>query len=244
MKLSDQEKRERRRRFLQMSFPEKADHIITYYKAHIVIIILTLIAIISCISGYLTSKTPILYAAEINVVFGDDSRKALYSDFPRKNGLDPRRNEIRVYSGLYLTASSGEETHSYSYASGIKIMGAIDAEKMDIVFMNREAYDILSGRGYLMELSGLIEGEPFSDRRTKPELVSNSVILSDNSLEIALDETISPGQKTTRAENAIRVNNCSLLKNEHPDGDIYLGVIANSPRIDKAADYILCLLNS
>ena len=41
----------------------------------------------------------------------------------------------------------------------MKLMGSVNAGRLDLVLMNREAYDMLSKSGYLLELAPLLSEE-------------------------------------------------------------------------------------
>ena len=121
MKLSPQEKAAHRAAFQAMSPGKKLEHILTYYKAPILLALLLLFILGSV--GYLRSA-----------------------------GLDETRQEVYLYRDLYLSDNADVVNHEYAYASRMKVMGAIQANKLDLVLMNREAYDLCSRNGYLMAL--------------------------------------------------------------------------------------------
>ena len=170
VKLSEKEKAAHKAAFQAMSPAEKAEHIFTYHKWTILLVLLVLLVLGSIIHRQLTQKKPVLYLAVINATFGEDVEKSLTEDFLTAAGRDARRQEVYLYRDLYLSEDADTLNHEYAYASKVKLTGAISAEKLDIVLMNQEAYDIFSRQGYLLELTSLsdalspylAENEPFS----------------------------------------------------------------------------------
>ena len=232
MKLSPQEKAARRAAFRAMSPARKADHIFTYYKWPI---LLTLIALF--IFGYelhreLTRKEPVLYLALANVSVGGDLEQALTSDYLAAIGADPRRRELYLYSGLYLSEDADVLNHEYAYASQMKLMGAVESHRLDLALMNREAYDLLSHKGYLLELSELVTGTDAA------LLCENEVVLSDNSVDVLLGVAEEEERVTESSANALAIADLPLFREAGFDGEVFLGLIGNSPRREEALSYL------
>ena len=72
----------------------------------------------------------------------------------------------------------------------------------------------------------------------KPYVAANTVILEDNADDIMLDRSLSYQAVTDEFPMGLLVSQKGLFKRAGFDGDVYLGVIKNSPRMDMAAEYI------
>ena len=77
MKLSPQEKAEHRAAFRQMSPAKKLDHIVTYYKIPIVLVLCGLFVLGEVSYRQLTKREPLLYGAYMNVTVGEELDQAL-----------------------------------------------------------------------------------------------------------------------------------------------------------------------
>ena len=151
-----------------------------------------------------------------------------------------RRSKIE-----YLSENADVVNHEYAYASQIKVMGAVNAKKLDVVLMNREAYDLLSGRGYLLALTALPDGAGAALREhIAPYITANAVILSDNAIEWQLGEAESHEVVTESVENGVAVGSLPLFERAGFDEPLYLGFLVNSPRLDAAAQYLDYLFNA
>ena len=232
MKLTSQEKAAHKAAFRAMSPAKKAEHIFTYYKWPIILSLLALIVLGSTLHRQLTKKDPVLYLALVNVSAGEELEERLTEGYLDAAGLDAQKCEVYVYPDLYLSEDSSTMNHQYAYASKMKLTGAISTRQLDLVLMNREAYDILSRNGYLLDLSNQVEGQATA------LLTANEVILSDNSLEVLLGEAEEEQRVTECVFNALAVGILPLFQNAGFDGDLYLGVIGNSPRLEAAASYL------
>ena len=239
MKLSKQEKAARKAAFHYMSPAKKLEHILTYYKWPILLTLILLLVLGSVLRRELSRKEPLLYLALVNVSVGSELEHGLTSDYLDAVGADARRQEVYLYRDLYLSDDADTLNHEYAYASQMKVMGAIQAQKLDIVLMNREAYDIFSQKGYLAELPALLrEGDPAAAEMLTPFLSENEVVLSDNSIEVLLGETEAENRVTVSAPNALAVGSFPLFQYAGFDGELFLGVLANSRHTEEALRYI------
>lgn len=218
----------------------KLQYIWDYYKLPI-----TVICIALYIAGYiayrhLTQKETLLYAALVNVNAGETLTKELSIDYLDYLQANPSKEDISLYTELYLTDNETSQYHEYTYASSTKIIASIDAEQLDVVFMDREAFDAFSQNGYLYNM------EDFLAKHTPPQLNSllqsslenNIVILEDNVLEAGLDPSISYSAKTEEYPMAVNLSQSNIIEQAGFNDIVYLGIIANTPRIDEAASYL------
>ena len=230
MKLSEQERSARKSAFHQMNSAQKLDYIITYYKFPILLGLIAIVILCSTIYRQFSKKEILLYAAYVNVAVGEDLDHALTSEFVGAVGRDKRQNEVYVYRGLYLSDDSSLANHEYAYASRLKLLGAINAKQLDIVLMNREAYDIFSQSGYLLELSPPRLGDTELRQKLAPYLCDNTVVIEDNAVEYNLNEADVYQAVTEKVQNAVEVSSLPIFQAAGFSDPVYLGVIANSPR--------------
>ena len=239
MKLPEEEKAAYRAAFRAMSPAKKAEHIYTYYKWPILLGLVVLLILGSALHRALTEKQPVFYLAFANVTVGSELEEALTAGYLDTIGADARRQEVYLYRDLYLSPDADEMNHEYAYASQMKAMGAIQAQKMDLVLMNREVYDLFSRKGYLAPLPALLEGgDPALAQRLTPLLTGNEVVLSDNTIDFLLGEAEEEQQVTQPAVNALSVSSLPLFQSAGFDGEIYIGVLANTPRSGACLAYL------
>lgn len=221
MKLTRTEKERNRQAFRSMSFSQRLDYVLTYYKPALLALGLAVIVGIAGVRR-LTERPTDLYVGLINVTVGQELHAEL---------TEP--GEITLYEGLYLTDDADNAVYQYVYASRMKLLSSIEAQQLDVVLVNREGYDALSQSGYLADLSSLIsEDSPLAHR-----LVSNLVILEDNAREHALDESVPYRAETAEAVNGLDCTDAPLFQRSGMDDAVYLAVIANSPRAEQALAY-------
>lgn len=229
MKLTKEQKAAHRAAFRTMRPGEKLEYILEYYKWPILLTLLVLGILIWAAHRELIKKEPVLYMALANVTVGEDLEKTLTAGYLAASGHNPRRQEVQVYRDLYLSDAADVLNHEYAYASRIKLMGAVQMQKLDVVLMNREAYDLLSAQSYLL---------PLDDPALLPFLAANEVVLSDNDIEWELNEADTHDRVTETVHNAMALSDRPLFQAAGFEGDVYAGIIANTPRTDEALRFL------
>jgi len=238
MKLTASERAERREAFRHMSAADKIDYIFSYYKLPIILTLLFAYALCYGAYRHFSRKEILLYVACANVALNEETAETLSDGFVRASGGNVKTETVFLYRNLYLSDNPTLANHEYAYASRLKLMAATGAGQVDIILMNREAYNLLSESGYLLNLSSvLLDG--VSDFRGR--LTANKVILEDNALDLSLGETEDYHATTIYEENALEVSQCPLFLTAGFTDSIFLGVISNSSRLDNAMKYIAYL---
>lgn len=236
MRLTKEERAARKASFRDMSLAGKADYIYTYFKLPILLGLIALYLVCSAVYRQMTKKEAVLYTALVNVSVGDELESQLNEGFISASGADPRKAEVYLYRGTYLSDDPSAENHEYGYASKLKLMAAIEAKQLDIVLMNKEAYDICSQKDYLLEFPDLLPDPQY--RFLEPNLTTNTVILEDNAIEYALREANRYQAVTEEVTNGIDVSTFPLFQEAGFSDPVYLGVVANSPRLPAVMQYI------
>ena len=236
MKLTDRERAENREALAGMTLPQRLDHIFEYYKFPLVLTLIAAVALGSVLYYRLTRKEALLYVGCANISVGETLDAELSEGFVRAVSERPRKSEVRLYRGLYLSRDATVQNHEYAYASQLKVMAAMANRQLDVLLMNREAYDIMSAGGYLRPLTDLPDAglnERLSDR-----LIENTVILEDNDIEHRLDESVPYQAETEEVPNAILISAFPLFAGAGFSADVYLGIIGNTARTDAVLQYI------
>ena len=250
MKLTKEQKAAHKAAFRAMSPAAKADHIFTYFKWPIILGLIVLVVAGSVLNRKLTERQPVLYTAMVNVAVGSDLQAELTDGFLASSGYDASQVQVYLYADLYLSQDADTVNQQYAYASKMKVMGAIEAKKLDVVIMNREGYDLLSSNGYLMDLTELlVEKHGLAENGglailAAPYLTRNQVVLSDNFIAYQLNEAESHVVETEDVANGLLLTELPVLQRAGITEPVYLGVITNTERADAAAAYMRYLLET
>ena len=240
-----------------LSLTSKIRYIWDYYKVPLFTAALFIYIICYIIFRHATDKDILLYVAAVNTPVQKETEDYINSfpesDFavsdasssaagPDDTGTGPNKQDIKnlkksvvsLVRDLYLTSDPDSEYHQYVYASRLKILASIEAEKLDIVLADREAMDAFAAQGFLMPLESVFADDP----QILDRLVTGTVILEDNQIEVMLDESV-PYEAVTRSEKAyLDLSGMTTLPGMPDDRPVYIGIIANTPRQDMAVAFV------
>lgn len=105
--------------------------------------------------------------------------------------------------------------------------------------MDKEAFDAFSQNGYLCNMEEfLMQQAPELYSRLQSSLEKNIVIPEDNALETGLNPSVSYSAKTAEYPMAVNLSQSNIIKQAGFHDTVYLGIIANTPRIDEAVSYL------
>lgn len=238
MQSTDTDRQRNQALFRQMSPREKWDHIWTYYKGAFLLGAILLAILVSVVFTLVTRKEPVMYMAYTNIQMDAQTEQALWGDYLIDRGYDTAKTEVSVYSNLYLSEMPDVENYEQANGSYMKLMALVESKELDVILMNRESYDFCSANGYLLDLTELFSPE---DSRISSCLVSNMVILEDNSVDYSLgmeDELI---YVTDTVPNALELSGLDWYREAGYAGEVYLGIVVNTPRLDICTDYFTYL---
>ena len=235
---SAKERQERKEAFKKMVISQKIQYIFEYYKLPIFTTIVAAIVLIGTVVRIQTQKEALLYIAFENVTIGDTLREEITNDYLLKTNRDVNDYELILYEDLYIALDPLPENHDFAYASKIKVLGSIGANRLDIVLMNQEAYDQMSSSGLLLDLKDIFDKDKELIKTLGSLLVENEVILEDNAVAYDLGKDESYNAKTESFQNAIEITKLPLFAKSGFDKEVYLGIIANTKRIDECINWL------
>lgn len=229
----------------QLQGKKKIQYIWDYYKLPIAVLCIFFYIIIYAFYHHFSYKNTILYTAFVNVTIGEDLNKGLNIDFLNFLNLNTSKNKLELYTGLYLTDNEQNAYYQYTYASRMKILATIEGEKLDVVLMNKEAFDAFSQNGYLCDLDTLLSQNNFDlYNHLKSDLINNIIILEDNANDLIFDPSISYYAITEEHRFGLDLSHTKLIQQAGFQEPVYLGIIANSPRKDTAITYLQYLFST
>ena len=121
----------------QLHGKKRLEHIWSYYKLPIVIALILLYMAGYAVYRQATKKEDVLYLALINIAPGDTLTEQLTAGFARDQGLTGKQ-QVYLYSGLLLSESEGAD-EEYVYASEMRIVSAVTAQRLDVVTDGRRS---------------------------------------------------------------------------------------------------------
>lgn len=222
-----------------MNTAKRLQYVWDYYKLPIAIALVILYVMGYSIYRRASYKDTCLYAALVNVSIGSELEGQITDGFLEDQEIDPSKNQFLLYSGWYLTDDPASEYHEYTYATRMKILAAIDSEKLDVVFMNKEAFDAFAQNGYLCNMEVLLqETDPALYETLQDIIVTNMEILEDNAQDVVLDPSLEYVAETTEYPMAVDLSTAGRIQAAGFEDSIYFGVLGNTPRKETSVAYL------
>ena len=220
-----------------MTLPQKIQYIWDYYKVPLFTAALFLYIIGYIIWRYATKEEICLYAASVNTQATEEGA-ALLEAFPKSSFFSPETEPgvVSLAANLFLTADPSSEYHEYVYASRLKILASINAQKLDLVIADREAMEAFASEGFLLDLTEVFADDASLSKRLREE----TVVLEDNHIDALLDDEVAYEAVTESHLTAIDVSDLTAFSSG--SGEVLIGIIANSPRQEEAVAFVRFLL--
>ncbi|MBR6089544.1 MAG: hypothetical protein IKP86_06400 [Anaerolineaceae bacterium] len=231
-----------REAYRRMDLRARLGYILTYYWWAVLLCVILTVILGSVIYGQLTKKQKLLYIACLNVSIGSDLEEQLRQGYLQFACEDTKKTDVLLYGNMYISTDPAEADHQMAYASRLKLMATINGKLLDLVLMNREALEILSAADYLLDLSALA-GEGGIPEELRPYLTENIVVLEDNAIEYNLNEADVYREVTAAKTNALDLSGLSVIRNAGFSDSIYLGIIANTQRLEQCTKYLEYLVS-
>lgn len=197
----------------------KLIYIWDYYRVQIAFAIILIAVATSVIYKASHSVETDLYIGFVNVTMGNDLRSYLIED---------PSLEIRPYENLLLADTSTGKNLEYTIASQTKILASIEAKQLDFVILDEDGFGALSQNGYLLDIKDYINSNCPAISNELEEYYVKNVDLTDESNPVEY-------------YSGINLNCNQRVKDAAFNGNIYLGIIKNTPRNSTVNDYLLYL---
>ncbi len=224
--------------FRELRLKQKLQFLWDYYKLPLAVLCIVIYIAAYSIHSYFTHKDTALYTALVNVAAGEDLTQNLTDVFLESTDADLSKNTCQLYSGLYLTEDENNIYHEYTYASRMKILAAIDAEQMDLVLMDKEAFDAFSQNGYLYDLDSFVSKDSLLYQTLCPYFTENTVILEDNSLDLYFNDTDVYQAETKTYPMGIDLSASPVIQKAGFSDTVYLGIIKNTSHKETVLEFL------
>ena len=137
---------------------KKWEHIWAYYKLPIAIVLIVVYILGYAAYRHVTKKEDVLYLGLVNITAGSDLTEQLTTGFAEAQGLT-KKQQVDLLSGLLLSAPSRGDRDlpkPRGVLSGTwKLLGAVSAQRLDVVLMDEYARDRLLADDYFLDLRTL-----------------------------------------------------------------------------------------
>ena len=129
-----EEVKEQQSKMKDKSRREKAGYFWYYYKVHVIVSVVVVIALISLVRGIVeNSKVPSIYVAMVNSNLFDSSESSLVDDFANSRKFDVDKHPAKFDVSYQMTEGVADNT---SLGSSQKLMALLSSKDIDVLIAN------------------------------------------------------------------------------------------------------------
>jgi len=199
-----------------MTFPEKVDHIWTYYKEYICVIGLLLFVTVGLVSSMITNilTETVISGAMVNITCTQEAYDYVSTDYEKHLGLTGMRN-VRLEYTYFQDMEANNDEKDYYAAMGI--VAEVAAKKLDYLIMDKMSMVYYAGQEVYMDLSNVF---------TKEEL---DAFAQKDLLIYCMEE-----EEKIPWPAALKINDLPYIKeNLTSQGDEYLAFAGSSSKLEE-----------
>ena len=204
-----------------MTWPQRIDHIWTYYKEFLIITIVSVIVVVGVLTAMLTPKKELLMGGmSVNTYLNGEADSYLGEEYFAHLQGDPDKQEVQQYFRSFGDFSKSPQ--DYEVFNGVIAM--IYAEKLDYLFLDEQGMQPFISYESLMDLRLVFTEEELQQ-------FGNRVVYGQKTD----DEGKPMGEKIPVT---INITDLPFIQDcETYDRKVYLGFAVNAPNQDSLRDF-------
>ena len=230
------------------TFQEKVDHILQYYKLHLIIFIFAGIILSDIIYAKITEKDYVLQGMFLNTNAQAHTMDALEESYLKVSTIDPATQDIYFDASVYHSPNGDAEEVLTNYEEFQLLSVRVATGELDFVVGDYETMNYLAYKDYFEEIPNVLAKEQYEkyescflyyDRAFIHELEA----IGNNSETIPLVVYPDPTKPNLMKEPVpimIDISNCAKLKelySNHED-QYALCIVVNSMNINEIVEFL------
>ena len=159
-------------RMAGMTFLEKLDHIWTYYREYLWIVVVAVILIAAIITSTinLIFKDQVVTGIAVNITFEQAGYNYLTEDYAEELGVNPRWEEVKLeYTAFGSLADQSNSEQNY-YAA-MTVVGEVGAKMLDYIILDKDGMEFYITQGVYMDLREFFTEEELAQLKAEDRLI-------------------------------------------------------------------------
>ena len=211
-----------------MTFAQKADHLWTYYKEWLIVLLLIVVLIsVTVTSIQNLSKNIVCSATYANISITPGGMRHMSEEFAKDLGVDNVKDVVEVnYTNFQsLVDPTSSEDH---YNAAMLMVNMVAAGRMDYALMDKLAMEFYITQDIFLDLR-----EFFTEEEIR-QLDENRLLIWYQPGELDAEGNIIPESliEEERYPVAVRVQNTPFCQKEMYGADVYFAVGGREPKLD------------
>lgn len=206
-----------------MTWPERFDHIWTYYKGVILTVAFILFGAISIISTNLAKKDSALCGVSINITVNDAATAYVEEEYLSHIDLSAITHECSLLAIYYGSLENSMASVEYNYNQIMRPVLMVSAEELDYLLMDSESMQRYMVYDLFMDLRTVFTAEELS---AMEDILVHSIPQDEN------------GESLAPVPVAIDISSLPFAQeNILTQDSVYLAFAINAPQADTLRDF-------
>lgn len=233
-----------RKEMKPMSFKDKVDHIWTYYKEYIGLVVLFLVITTGLITSMITAaerRESVVTGIMINIVMDQEGRDLVTVDYAKYLGVEEKKVKLENTDFSDLTTDLSEE----NYNASMIVINEVSAKMLDYMIMDKLAMEFYTAQEVYMDLREFFTPEELQEFAAKDMLVF--CLEEDTAAGLSQEDLYALQMKSLTAEGAdiqgcwpaaVKITDMEYIKhNVHNQDDIYFALAGSTLKIQEVRNF-------
>lgn len=238
--------KEEREALKNESFKKRFSYFVYYYKWYVIVGVIAVVCLSSMIYQMLTAKDPAFYAVMLNSLADEETSESFNREFMEYAGIDPDEYEMLMDTTLHINPDKNAVDQA-TVTSTQKLMVYMAAAELDVMLSDSTSIEQYANNEYFFDMRSILSEEQLAKYEPYFYYVDMAEIRALQEAQENLDDTYVPNFPDPRKPEemaepvpvGLYIDRAKLDGAYYfQDGDLVLGVFANTKHLDTALKYI------
>ena len=212
-----------------MTFPEKLDHLWTYYKEYLAIALMLVLCVIAAVTAYQNAtKNIVCTSVYANVTMTPTGMYHLKDGFAKELGVDQKRDVVEVTT-VNFSSLADPTSDQNNYDTAQLLSALVTAGRMDYALLDKMAMEFYIHQEVFLDLREFFTPEELAELKEKDMLVYYQAKYEDNEGNILEDLTEEP------YPICVKLQSTPFCQTQMHGRDVYFAIGGNNPKLDMGA---------
>ena len=210
-----------------MTFPEKLDHLWTYYKEYLAVALVLCMCVVAVVAAYKNaSKNIVCTSVCANVTMTPSGMYMLRDGFAKELGVD-QVNDVVEVTCVNFKSLADPTSDQNNYDTAQLLPALVAAGRMDYALMDEMALEFYIYQDVFLDLREFFTEEEMAQLKEKDMLVYYQEMYEDNQGNLLPDLTEEP------IPMFVKLQSTAFCQKEMHGNKVFFAIGGNEPELDK-----------
>lgn len=212
-----------------MTFPEKIDHLWTYYKEYLALLLVLVMCCVAMVAAYKNAtKNIVCTSVCANVTMTPTGMYYLKDGFAKELGVD-QVNDVVEVTAVNFSSLADPTSDQNNYDTAQLLSALVAGGRMDYALLDKMAMEFYIHQEVFLDLSEFFTPEQLAELKEKDMLVYYQVQYEDEKGNLIPDLSEEP------YPICVKIQSTPFCQMEMHGRDVYFAIGGNNPKLDMVA---------